>query len=150
LLKNIERSLSKQFQESGAVIVSDYSEAPYINYIYSHLENFIINLTTNSIKYKHAERNPVIEIKSYLEEGFTVIEFRDNGIGLDLDRYKDRLFGLYQRFHSHVDGKGLGLYLIREQIRAHDGNLRVESTVGVGTTFYIYLKNMKANFPEEK
>ena len=150
LLKNIERSLSKQFQESGAVIVSDYSDAPFINYIYSHLENFIINLTTNSIKYKHPERNPVIEIKSYLEEGFTVIEFRDNGIGLDLERYKDRLFGLYQRFHSHVDGKGLGLYLIREQIRAHDGNLRLESTVGVGTTFYIHLKNMKANFPEEK
>ncbi|MCH6199137.1 PAS domain S-box protein [Aquiflexum sp. LQ15W] len=150
LLKNIERSLSKQFKESGAVIVSDYNTAPYINYIYSHLENFIINLTTNSIKYKHPERNPVIQIKSYLEEGFTVIEFRDNGIGIDLERYRDRLFGLYQRFHSHVDGKGLGLYLIREQIRAHDGNLRVESTVGVGTTFYIYLKNMKANYPEEK
>lgn len=150
LLKNIERSLSKQIHESRAVIVSDYSDAPYINYIYSHLENFIINLTTNSIKYKHPDRNPVIEIKSYLEEGFTVIEFSDNGIGLDLERYKDRLFGLYQRFHSHVDGKGLGLYLIREQIRAHDGNLRVESTVGVGTTFYIYLKNMNANFPEEK
>ncbi|MCL6258389.1 PAS domain-containing protein [Aquiflexum sp. TKW24L] len=149
LLKNIERSLSKQFHESGAVIVSDYSSAPYINYIYSHLENFIINLTTNSIKYKHPDRNPVIEINCYLEEGYTVIEFTDNGIGLDLDRYKDRLFGLYQRFHSHVDGKGLGLYLIREQIRAHDGNLRVESTVGVGTTFYIHLKNMKANFPEE-
>ena len=150
LLKNIERSLSKQFKESGAVIVSDYSKAPHINYIYSHLENFIINLTTNSIKYKHPDRNPVIEIKSYQEEGFTVIEFRDNGIGLDLERYKDRLFGLYQRFHSHVDGKGLGLYLIREQIRAHDGNLQVESTVGVGTTFYIHLRNMKANFPEEK
>lgn len=150
LLKNIERSLSKQFRESGAVIVSDYSTAPYINYIYSHLENFIINLTTNSIKYKHPERNPVIQIKSYHEEGYTVIEFRDNGIGIDLERYKDRLFGLYQRFHSHVDGKGLGLYLIREQIRAHDGNLRVESTVGVGTTFYIYLRNMKVNYPEEK
>jgi PAS domain S-box-containing protein len=150
LLKNTERSLSKQFHESGAVIESDYSAAPYINYIYSHLENFIINLTTNSIKYKHAERNPVIQIKSYLEDGYTVIEFKDNGIGLDLERYKDRLFGLYQRFHSHVDGKGLGLYLIREQIRAHDGNLRVESTVGVGTTFYIYLKHMKVNYPEEK
>jgi signal transduction histidine kinase len=149
LLKNIERSLSKQFKESGAVILSDYSSVTYINYIYSHLENFIINLTTNSIKYKHPDRNPVIEIKCYLEEGFTVIRFKDNGIGLDLDRYKDRLFGLYQRFHSHVDGKGLGLYLIREQIRAHDGNIRVESTVGEGTTFYIHLKNMKANFPED-
>jgi signal transduction histidine kinase len=150
LLKNIERSLSKQFQESGAVIYSDYSTAPYVNYIYSHLENFFINLTTNSIKYKHPDRNPVIQIRSYIEDDFTVIEFRDNGIGIDLERYKDRLFGLYQRFHSHVDGKGLGLYLIREQIRAHDGNLRVESTVGVGTTFYIHLRNMKANFPEEK
>lgn len=142
LVRNIERSLSKQLQESETVIHMDFQQAPSINYIYSHLENFIINLTTNAIKYKHPDRAPVIHIRTYHKADYTVIEFKDNGIGIDLDRYRDRLFGLYQRFHSHVDGKGLGLYLVREQIRAHDGNLAVSSVVGEGTSFYIYLKNL--------
>lgn len=144
LTKNVEKSLSKQLRDAKAVVEKDFSAVPRMNYIYSHLENFLINLTTNALKYKHPERNPRIRIKTYMKNDFVVLEFEDNGIGIDLDRYGDRLFGLYQRFHSHVEGKGLGLYLVREQIRAHDGNLKVESTVGKGTTFKIYLKNLKS------
>jgi signal transduction histidine kinase len=143
LINNIERSLFQQIRESKTIIEKDFSEAPKINYIYSHLENFLLNLTTNSIKYRHPERSPEISIKTYREGVYTVIRFQDNGIGLDLKRYGDRLFGLYQRFHSHVEGKGLGLYLVREQIRAHDGNLQVESVLGQGSTFWIYLHNLK-------
>lgn len=142
LVANVEKSLSKQIADSRAVIHKDFSKVPEINYIYSHLENFLINLTTNAIKYKHPERNPIIHISTHQEKNFVVLTFQDNGIGIDLERYGDRLFGLYQRFHSHVEGKGLGLYLVREQIRAHDGNLKVESTVGEGTTFKIYLRNL--------
>ncbi|MFD2203841.1 PAS domain-containing protein [Shivajiella indica] len=145
LTLNVERSLSKQIIDSRAEIHKDFKEAPSINYIYSHLENFLMNLMTNAIKYKHPDRNPVILIKTKIEENFTVLIFEDNGIGIDLDRYGDRLFGLYQRFHSHVEGKGLGLYLVREQIRAHDGNLKVDSIVGKGTTFTIYLRNLKSS-----
>ncbi|MCH7407928.1 PAS domain-containing protein [Belliella sp. DSM 111904] len=145
LSNNIETSLSKQIEESGALITKDFSNTDSINYIYSHLENFLTNLTTNAIKYRDPNRQLQIEIKTYENNEFTVIEFKDNGIGIDLKRYGDRMFGLYQRFHSHVEGKGLGLYLIREQIRAHDGNLFVESEVGKGTTFYIYLKNLIIN-----
>lgn len=139
---NIDKSLSRQLAEANTSMHKDFSAKPYINYVYSHLENFLINLTTNAIKYKHPERDLKISIKTYEKGLFTVIEFKDNGIGIDLERYRDRLFGLYQRFHSHVEGKGLGLYLVREQIRAHDGNLHVESEVGKGTTFFIYLKNL--------
>jgi signal transduction histidine kinase len=140
---NTERSLFKQLQKSGTIIHKNFEKAPQISYIYSHLENFLINLTTNAIKYKHPDRNPEIHISTYPEGEFIILEFRDNGIGIDLDRYRDRLFGLYQRFHSHVDGKGLGLYLVREQIRAHKGTLKVSSVVDEGTTFYLYLKNLK-------
>ncbi|ERM83457.1 hypothetical protein P872_03495 [Rhodonellum psychrophilum GCM71 = DSM 17998] len=150
LCHNIEMSLHKQIRESGALIQKDFSKVPNISYIYSHLENFLTNLTTNAIKYKHPDRKPVINIRSEEEGGFTVIHFEDNGIGLDLDRYGERLFGLYQRFHSHVEGKGLGLYLVREQIRSHDGNLKVRSQVGVGTTFSIYLNQLKSNIEDLK
>lgn len=143
IMRNVEKSLAKQISESSANILKDFSGASHINYIYSHLENFLINLTTNSIKYQHPERKPIISIKTWKENDFTILEYSDNGLGIDLDRYGDRIFGLYQRFHSHVEGKGLGLYLVREQIRAHDGNLTIESKVGEGTTFQIFLRNLK-------
>ncbi len=148
LVSNIETSLNKQLAESKAIIVKNFSQSSSINYVYSHLENFLTNLTTNAIKYRNHNRQLKINIKTYLDGEYTVIEFKDNGIGIDLERYGDRLFGLYQRFHSHVEGKGLGLYLVREQIRAHDGNLHVESEVGVGTTFYVYFKNLLINTKE--
>ncbi|MFD2033434.1 ATP-binding protein [Belliella marina] len=148
IIGNIEKSLSKQIEEAEADIMKDFSDASKINYIYSHLENFLTNLTTNAIKYRHPERKLQIQIKTFSRENYTIIEFRDNGIGIDLERYRDRLFGLYQRFHSHVEGKGLGLYLVREQIRAHDGSLHVESEVGKGTTFTIHLKNLIVNTEE--
>lgn len=100
---------------------------------------------TNSVKYKHPERSPIVKISTYKENEYCVIRFEDNGIGLDLTRYGDRIFGLYQRFHNHVEGKGLGLYLIREQIRAHDGKIEIESEVGKGTVFKVYLRNLIMN-----
>lgn len=141
-------SLAKQIKESNALIIKDFKSCPSINYIYSHLENFLINLMTNALKYKHPDRNPQITIRTFENEaGMVILEFSDNGIGIDLKRYGDRIFGLYQRFHSHVEGKGLGLYLVREQIRAHDGILNLRSTVGQGTIFEIGLKNMKFTMP---
>jgi len=143
VLHNVERSLHQQITESKATVTRDFEDVVEINYVYSHLENFFLNFLTNAIKYKHPDRDPAIHISAYKMGEYHVVSFSDNGIGLDLERYGDRLFGLYQRFHSHVDGKGLGLYLVREQIRAYDGDLTVESTVGEGTTFKAYLKNMR-------
>ncbi|UJP65924.1 PAS domain S-box protein [Mongoliitalea daihaiensis] len=144
LTTRVLTSLANQIKESGAIITKDFSECSNISYIFAHLENFLMNLTTNSLKYKHPDRKPEIFIRTFKDsEGFVVLEFKDNGIGIDLERYGDRLFGLYQRFHSHVEGKGLGLYLVREQIRAHDGNLKIKSKVGEGTVFHIFLRNLK-------
>ncbi len=69
-----------------------------------------------------------------------MLEFADNGLGMDLNRYGDRLFGLYQRFHGNKEGKGLGLYMTRSQIIAMGGKIEVESEPGKGTTFKIYFK----------
>jgi signal transduction histidine kinase len=69
-----------------------------------------------------------------------ILRFRDNGLGINLDRYKDRLFGMYQRFHVHPDSRGLGLYIIHSQIQSLGGRIEVESVENEGTTFIIYLK----------
>lgn len=142
LLNNVEKSLFNQLKESGIKIHKDFSNLNEMNYIYAHLENFFMNFLTNSVKYRHPDRIPEVWISTYKLGEYRIIEYKDNGIGLDLKRYGDRLFGLYQRFHNHVEGKGLGLYLVREQIRANDGKIEIESVVGDGLLFRIYLRNL--------
>ncbi|HNE94020.1 MAG TPA: ATP-binding protein, partial [Chitinophagaceae bacterium] len=95
---------------------------------------------TNAIKYRSNERKPVIHISTQEEEQWVIILFKDNGVGIDLNRYKDRVFGMYQRFHSEKEGKGLGLYIVKSQISAMGGKIEVESNLNIGTTFKVYIK----------
>jgi signal transduction histidine kinase len=96
-------------------------------------------MLTNAIKYKHPKRGPVICIKSFIVDEYICVSFADNGIGMDLAQNKGKLFGLYKRFHFHVEGKGLGLHLVKTQVDALHGKIEVESQPGEGTTFKIYL-----------
>jgi signal transduction histidine kinase len=66
-----------------------------------------------------------------------LIEVKDNGLGIDLARTHDKLFKLYKRFHGHVEGKGIGLYLVKKHIEEMNGSIQVKSELGQGTTFII-------------
>lgn len=111
--------------------------------IYSHkayLESIILNLLTNSIKYRSLERIAKISIALLDKKDSMELTFEDNGIGIDLSKYKDKLFGLYQRFHNYPDSKGLGLYLVKSQIESMGGTIAIESEVNKGTRFRINFK----------
>ncbi|MFZ6013074.1 MAG: ATP-binding protein, partial [Bacteroidota bacterium] len=69
------------------------------------------------------------------------LSVKDNGIGVDLDLHRSKLFTLYSRFHDHTEGKGLGLFMVKTQMLAMGGNIDVESMVGEGTTFYLYFRS---------
>ena len=107
----------------------------------SYLESIIQNLLTNSLKYKSLDRTLEIKISLVEQVNYIWLIFEDNGIGIDLPKYKEKLFGLYQKFHDSPDSKGLGLYLVKSQIESMNGKIEVESTVGVGTKFILKFKN---------
>lgn len=138
--KNVESLLA----QSGGQILTDFTEADGVEYNRVHLESIFLNLISNSIKYRSPDRPLQIQIRSEKLGPATRLSFTDNGIGIDLDRYGDRIFGLYQRFHSGKDGKGLGLYMIKSQITASGGKIEVQSLPGIGTTFSVYLRNQPA------
>ena len=85
-------------------------------------------------------RRPEVRIKVLDDQDYCRIEISDNGVGINLSLYKDKIFSLYKRFHNHVDGKGLGLYLIKTQIVALGGRIEVASEVEVGSTFTVWLR----------
>jgi signal transduction histidine kinase len=78
---------------------------------------------------------------THQKENYTTLIFQDFGIGIDLNRNRDKVFGLYQRFHNYPDSKGLGLYLVKSQVEAMGGTISIESEVDKGTTFTLIFKN---------
>lgn len=106
----------------------------------TYLESIFFNLMSNALKFRSSERPLEITIASEsISDERTEIRFSDNGIGIDLKMHKEKVFGLYQRFHENIEGKGIGLFLIKSQITALGGTIYVESEVGEGTTFVIHL-----------
>ncbi len=134
--KNIDNLLSEQ----KGVIETDFTAADNIVYNKIHLESIFLNLISNAIRYRSPERNPVIKISAHKKDNWVVVNFEDNGLGIDLKRYGDRMFGLYQRFHTSKEGKGLGLYMVKSQIIAMGGKIEVDSEPGKGSTFKVYFK----------
>ncbi|MDP1800506.1 MAG: PAS domain-containing sensor histidine kinase, partial [Bacteroidota bacterium] len=123
--------------EINAQIESNFEKAPFIRFNKAYLESIFFNLISNAIKYRSPSRQLKINITTEIIGNEIVLKFTDNGLGLNVELYKDRLFRLYQRFHDHAEGKGLGLFLIKSQMEALNGSIDIESTVGVGVTFIL-------------
>ncbi|WP_306643146.1 sensor histidine kinase [Sanyastnella coralliicola] len=103
------------------------------------LESIVQNLVGNSLKYRQEDLAPAINISSYTKDDEVVLEVADNGIGIDLEINGDRMFGLFKRFHTHVEGRGIGLHMINSFVADAGGHIEVESEVNKGTTFKVHL-----------
>jgi signal transduction histidine kinase len=139
LFKNIVNALQSNISMANATIISDFSECPTILYLPAYLESIFHNLLTNALKYRDAERPAVIKCESKKIGSHTYLTFEDTGIGIDLERHGQKVFGMYQTFHKNKDSHGIGLFITRNQIEALGGSIEVESEVGVGTKFIIKL-----------
>jgi PAS domain S-box-containing protein len=136
-IENVREILSSQFNDSQAELILDLSESQSLFSIKSYLHSILYNLVANGIKYRSLNRKLSIRITSFKNEMGTGFTVTDNGLGIDLEKFRHKLFNLYQRFHSHVDGKGMGLYLVRTQTLALGGDIEVQSKLDEGTTFKI-------------
>ncbi|SFZ94359.1 PAS domain S-box-containing protein [Flaviramulus basaltis] len=135
--------LSVVITESNAKISNNIDPKLYIFYNATYLESIIQNLLTNAIKYKHPERAPEIIANTIITKEIIKVIISDNGIGIDLDKFGDSIFGLYKTFHNNKDSEGVGLYLVKNQIESYGGEITLDSKVGVGTTFTITIPNKK-------
>jgi len=137
IIDNIKKTLFLHLQNNNAEIITDFSAVDLFFTIKTYLYSILYNLISNGLKYRSPDRPVIIKISSFKTDTTIGIVISDNGLGLELEKFKHKLFKLYQRFHSHVDGKGLGLYLVKTQTIALGGEIEVDSIVGEGTTFTI-------------
>ena len=132
--------LDAQILGSKAVVTSNFSEIPDIEYPKLYMESIMLNLLSNSIRYRSPDRIAKIHFCTKINNNEIVLIVKDNGLGIDLKKHGHKLFGLNNTFHRHPDSKGVGLFMTKTQIETIGGSITVESEVDEGTTFEIILK----------
>ena len=137
IFKKIEEIISADITKLDAVITTDFSAISAIKYNEPYLESIIINLLSNSLRYSSPDRTPKIQVTTSIKEGRTQLIVADNGLGIDLKKHGHKLFGLNKVFHRHKDSKGVGLYIVKNQIISLKGTISCLSEVNIGSTFTI-------------
>lgn len=140
-LADIFQEVIKENQEvikqSGAVIVSEFSAPETFACSRTCIKSILYNFLTNSIKYRHPDRLAKITFSAEFDEDHLYISAKDNGLGIDLERYAHKLFCIFKRFHDHVEGTGIGLYMVKRLVEKNRGTIDVSSIPGEGTTFTV-------------
>lgn len=143
LRKYIEKTLfdlHREIRQRNITINCHVKKDTVVIYNPAYLENILINCISNGIRYSDPEKDSYINIDSYIENSKTVLEISDNGIGIDMQKNRDKIFGMYKTFHSNPDAKGVGLFITKNQIDAMGGRITVDSELNEGSTFKIYFK----------
>ena len=140
-LKSTTESIKSYIATTRTRLQSDFSAFNMVRFNKAYMESIFLNLITNSIRYSKPDRDPAISIKTGISNGIKTITFSDNGLGMDMNKVKGKIFGFNQTFHDYKESKGIGLYLVRNYIQAMGGSIHVESEVGEGSTFTIRFAN---------
>jgi len=142
VLRNVCASFSTIIEEQGVKLITDFSLAPEVVFNADYLESIFTNLISNAIKFRMPDTAPIINIKTCISPMYIELTFSDNGVGIDLDLHKNRIFKLFQTFHHHKENKGIGLYLIQSQLLAMGGYIDLKSAPGKGSSFTLYFKKI--------
>ena len=136
-VKAVEKNLKILMKENNAQCELNIPKDLEVDAIQAYLDSVLLNLFTNSLKYKSPDRDVKIRIEAQKKGQNVCLAFTDNGLGMDLERYGSKIFGMYKTFHRHKDAKGIGLFITKNQMESMNGKISVESEVGEGSTFYL-------------
>ena len=141
LVDEVIASFHDQVSSTKARFELDFATCPVVDFVRPNLQSVLFNLIGNSLKYAAPTRPARIRLSSSPDAltGRPILTVQDNGLGIDMERFGPQLFQLFRRFHTHVDGTGMGLYLVNRIVQNHGGRMEVSSEVGEGTTFRIFL-----------
>ncbi|PJJ60858.1 PAS domain-containing protein [Hymenobacter chitinivorans] len=139
VIDDVRLDLEPLLRETHAELVLDVAGCPSILFPEKNLRSVVYNLLSNALKYHAPDRPPRVELRCHSDEQYMVMEVRDNGLGIEAAQLP-RLFAMFQRFHDHVEGSGIGLYMVKKMVENAGGRIEVRSQPGLGTTFSVYFK----------
>ncbi|MBM9579761.1 PAS domain-containing protein [Leptospira sp. 201903070] len=136
-IEKASQTIRGEIQQNNVQIHNLVSESIRVKCNTAYLESILLNFLTNAVKYRHPERAPEITLSAEYQKNRLVLSIQDNGLGIDLDKNGDKLFGMYKTFHNHRDSKGIGLFITKNQVESMGGKIEVESVINQGTVFRI-------------
>ncbi|MCR5890834.1 HAMP domain-containing histidine kinase [Hymenobacter sp. J193] len=143
VVEDVRLDLATLLEGAGAKLFIDVNALPPVQFSEKNLRSIVYNLLSNAVKYHSPDRPPRVDVRGHVRPGHTVLEVHDNGLGI-AESQLPRLFTMFQRFHDHVDGTGIGLYMVKRMVENAGGRIEVHSQLGAGTTFFVYLPHTTA------
>ena len=137
VVRDVQLDLEPLVRAAGARFDVDLRAAPTVLFSEKNLRSVVFNLLSNALKYRAPDRPPHVRLRARPEGRFVVLDVQDNGLGLD-PASERKLFGMFVRLHDHVEGSGIGLYMVKKMVENTGGRIAVRSELGVGTTFSVY------------
>ncbi|RFP65705.1 PAS domain-containing protein [Hymenobacter lapidiphilus] len=138
LVEDVRLDLGPLLSTGTPQLLVDVAGCPRLTFAPRNLRSIVYNLLSNALKYRDPAREPEVNVRCRTLGAIIVLEVADNGLGLSASQ-QGRLFGLFERMHTHVEGSGLGLYTVKKIVENAGGTIAVQSQPGVGTTFTITL-----------
>jgi len=139
LVQRVINDLSEKAENFDVQVKNDISKEITIRTVPDYIEKIITNLLLNGIQFSSEKRESWVRIYAEKESSYIKISVQDNGVGIDLNKHKEKLFGMYVKFHNDENSQGFGLFQVKNQVEALDGKIEVESELDKGSTFTIYL-----------
>jgi PAS domain S-box-containing protein len=139
LIEKANDSLSQEILDKTATIEVQLNGISSIKASKAYMDSIILNLLSNALKYAHKERKPNIQFTANQDKEYFTLSVEDNGLGIDLKKHGEKVFGLRRTFHRNKDSKGIGLFITKAQVEAMEGSISIESEPNIGTTFTIRL-----------
>jgi signal transduction histidine kinase len=138
IVEDLRQDLLPALQQTGGQLEVEADACPVVAMPAKSLRSLLYNLLSNALKYRHPDRPPHVRLTCGTQQGYWCLTVQDNGLGLTTAQ-QAALFALFRRFHSHVDGLGLGLYTVKKIAENLGGRVEVQSVPGVGSTFQVYV-----------
>jgi PAS domain S-box-containing protein len=134
----IREDLGYLSKQKACFIQTDF-QAYQLSFSRKNFRSILYNLLSNAVKYQSPERDCIIQLRTRLEGPYVVLTVKDNGLGIH-ERYQEHLYTMFRRFHDHVEGTGVGLYMVKRIVENAGGKIEIVSQEGAGTEFKVYFK----------
>ncbi|TPE42170.1 PAS domain S-box protein [Pontibacter mangrovi] len=128
-----------QLQETNATVEKNLDDTLTVHFSGKNIRSVVYNLISNAIKYRSPDRQLHLRITTIKTPQHTVFSVQDNGLGLNMQK-ENKIFSMFKRLHDHVEGSGVGLYIVKRIVENAGGSIKVESEEGVGSTFSVYFR----------
>lgn len=142
-LNDVLHSMKPMIDAKNAEVIIDFSAGSWVWFRELSLKSVLQNLISNAIKYSREGVPPRIELTTFTRGETLELQVKDNGQGIDLNKYGDKIFKLFETFSKNDDATGMGLYITKNQVESLGGNINISSKPGEGSIFFVEFMKAK-------